>query len=173
MTQMATGALAAFFAFAGLFTTALLAGEAAPVADNPAVEQRLNTIAAELRCLVCQNESLAGSRADLAMDLRREIRILIARGDSDSAIKTYLVERYGDFILYRPPWKTTTLLLWLGPFLLLVTGLALLFRQLRRRGNATAGQEPLDRELDDEERARLSLLLARDPPSGSDKARRT
>lgn len=173
MTQMAIGALAAFFAFAGLFSASPFAGEAAPVADNPAVEQRLNTIAAELRCLVCQNESLAGSRADLAMDLRREIRILIARGDSDSAIKTYLVERYGDFILYRPPWKTTTLLLWLGPFLLLVTGLALLFRQLRRRGNAAAGQEPLDRELDDAERARLSLLLERDPPSGSDKAQRT
>lgn len=136
------------------------AGEAPPAADNPVIEQRLIKISEELRCLVCQNESLAGSRADLALDLRREIRTLIARGDSDEAIRAFLVARYGDFILYRPPWKATTLLLWLGPLLLLAIGITLLFRQLRRRGRAQPAGEAADAELSGDERARLAKLLS-------------
>lgn len=110
------------------------AKEAEPLAEDPAVEQRLNKLAEELRCLVCQNESLAGSRAELANDLRREIRDLIKAGKSDKEIIDYLVQRYGDFVLYRPPVKSSTYLLWGGPFLLLVGGAATLILYLRRRG---------------------------------------
>jgi cytochrome c-type biogenesis protein CcmH len=173
VTRKANLAIAAIFAIASLLAAPLRAAEAVPAADNPAVEQRLTAIAAELRCLVCQNESLAGSRADLAMDLRREIRTRIARGESDEAIKVFLVERYGDFILYRPPWKATTLLLWLGPVLLLVIGLTLLFRQLRRRASSAGPGISNDTELNEEERTRLAQLLATDKPSGSSEAPRT
>jgi len=92
--------------------------EAAPVAEDPVLERRLQTLSAELRCLVCQNESLAGSRAELAVDLRNQIRERMRQGQSDEEIVDYLVSRYGDFVLYRPPLKLTTLLLWLGPLLL-------------------------------------------------------
>ena len=143
-----------------LFTpVAIFADEARPLADDPAVEKRLIAISSELRCLVCQNESLAGSRADLALDLRREVRGLIARGESDESIKQFLVSRYGDFILYRPPWKATTVLLWLGPLLLLAAGLLLLYPQLRRRA-MVAAREPGDTELNDTERERLKHLLS-------------
>jgi cytochrome c-type biogenesis protein CcmH len=162
-------AIATVAAISGWLATPAYPAEALPVAENPVIEQRLIDISSELRCLVCQNESLAGSRADLAMDLRREIRTMIARGDSDEAIKSYLVSRYGDFILYRPPWKATTLLLWLGPLLLLAIGLALLFRQLRRRAK-TAPAEAMDRELNEDERARLARLLASENPPGTHKA---
>jgi cytochrome c-type biogenesis protein CcmH len=100
------------FWVAFLWINPVLANEAAPLAEDPVVEQRLIVIAEELRCLVCQNESLAGSRADLAMDLRREVRTLIKSGKSDAEIKKFLVDRYGDFILYNPPVKPTTWLLW-------------------------------------------------------------
>ncbi len=96
------------------------AKDAAPLADDPVVEQRLISISEEMRCLVCQNESLAGSRSDLANDLRREIRILIQEGKSDDQIRAFMVERYGDFVLYRPPVKPITWLLWIGPFVILV-----------------------------------------------------
>jgi cytochrome c-type biogenesis protein CcmH len=89
------------------------------MAADPAIEARLIVISEELRCLVCQNESLAGSRAELANDLREEVRKLIQEGKTDTEIKEYLVARYGDFVLYRPPVKPTTWLLWFGPFVLL------------------------------------------------------
>ncbi len=108
------------------------ANEAKPLADDPIVEQRLNTIAEELRCLVCQNESLAGSRADLALDLRRELRSLIKAGKSDAEIKDFMVSRYGDFVLYRPPVKPQTWLLWFGPLFLLLMGLYVLVRVVRK-----------------------------------------
>ena len=147
-----------------LLLCALLAGpcfarEAVPVAEDPVIEQRLIAISSELRCLVCQNESLAASRAELALDLRREVRVLIARGESDDAIRAFLTDRYGDFILYRPQFKATTLLLWLGPALLLVVGLALLFRQLRRRAGGSQARELPDAELSTDERATLATLL--------------
>ncbi len=149
---------AAILLLAALLAAPCLAREAVPVAEDPAIEQRLTAISSELRCLVCQNESLAASRAELALDLRREIRILIARGDNDDAIRTFLVERYGDFILYRPQFKATTLLLWLGPALLLVVGLALLFRQLRRRGSESQERDLTGAGLSEDERATLASL---------------
>ena len=113
-----------------------LANEAAPLADDPVTEQRLISISEEMRCLVCQNESLAGSRSDLANDLRREIRILIKEGKSDDQIRSFMVERYGDFVLYRPPVKPVTWLLWIGPFVILAIGIAGLLTYLRRRNNS-------------------------------------
>jgi len=112
------------------------ANEAAPLADDPLIEQRLISISEEMRCLVCQNESLAGSRSDLANDLRREIRILIQEGKSDDQIRNFMVERYGDFVLYRPPVKPVTWLLWIGPFVILAIGIASLLTYLRRRNNS-------------------------------------
>jgi cytochrome c-type biogenesis protein CcmH len=129
------------------FTATSYAGEAAPLADDPVVEQRLIVISEELRCLVCQNESLAGSRADLAMDLRREIRTLIKDGKTDPEIKEYLVSRYGDFVLYRPPVKPMTWALWFGPFLLMIGALIMLVRLVRRsqRDAATPALDPAQR----------------------------
>ena len=109
------------------------AEEARPLADNPQIEARLKTLAVELRCLVCQNQTLADSNAPLAEDLRREVREMIAKDMSDREIIDFLVQRYGDFVLYRPPWKASTTLLWLGPFLLLITGATALVLALRRR----------------------------------------
>jgi cytochrome c-type biogenesis protein CcmH len=109
------------------------AREAVPMADDAAVEQRLVAIADELRCLVCQNESLAGSRAPLAMDLRREIRKLIQAGKTDAEILDFLVARYGDFVRYRPPFRPSTWLLWTGPFLFMLVGIGVLVRTVRRR----------------------------------------
>jgi cytochrome c-type biogenesis protein CcmH len=137
-----------------LACTGAAAKEASPLAADPVVEQRLIAISEELRCLVCQNESLAGSRADLAIDLRRELRALIKQGKSDGEIKEFMVSRYGDFVLYRPPVKPTTWLLWGGPFGLMVAGVAALFIYLRRR-NAEISSE----SLTDEERKRAEALL--------------
>jgi cytochrome c-type biogenesis protein CcmH len=109
------------------------AEEARPLADNPQIEARLKTLAVELRCLVCQNQTLADSNAPLAEDLRREVREMIAKNMSDREIIDFLVQRYGDFVLYRPPWKASTTLLWLGPFLLLIAGATALVLALRRR----------------------------------------
>lgn len=109
------------------------AGEAVPMAQDPKVEARLLAISEELRCLVCQNETLAASRAELANDLRREVRRLIVEGKTDAEIKDYLVARYGDFVLYRPPVKSTTWLLWFGPIIILVVSIVALLAYLRKR----------------------------------------
>lgn len=130
------------------------AKEAEPLADDPVVEQRLVNIAGELRCLVCQNESLAGSQADLAKDLRREVRGLIKEGKTDAEVKDFLVSRYGDFVLYRPQVKPETWLLWAGPFILLLVGIVVLVRYLRRR-NTLLVEQPLT----EEERRRAAALL--------------
>ena len=130
------------------------AGEAAPLAEDPVVEQRLIAISEELRCLVCQNESLAGSRADLAQDLRREIRTLIKANKSDAEIMDFMVSRYGDFVRYRPPVKPITWALWFGPFLLLIGGLVFLVRMVRRRQRST--EAPV---LDPAQRAKAQSLL--------------
>jgi cytochrome c-type biogenesis protein CcmH len=135
-------------------TVSSFAGEAPALAEDPVVEQRLLVISEELRCLVCQNESLAGSRADLAMDLRREIRTLIKEGKSDSEIRDYLVSRYGDFVLYRPVVKPLTWMLWFGPFLLLIGALFGLVRMVRR--SAASTQTP---RLDAAQRAKAQSLL--------------
>lgn len=107
--------------------------EAQSMGDDPAIEARLKSLSKELRCLVCQNQTLSDSTAPLAEDLRREIRELIAKGMSDQEITDYLVARYGDFVRYRPPVKSQTLLLWIGPTLLLVAGFSGLWFALRRR----------------------------------------
>lgn len=130
------------------------AREAAPTAADVVVEKRMVAISEELRCLVCQNESLAGSQADLAKDLRREIREQIAQGKSDKEILDFMTGRYGDFVRYRPPLKGTTFLLWFGPFLLLVAGIAALAIILRRRGKRVA-----EATLSAEEQKRAEALL--------------
>jgi len=130
------------------------AKDAAPLADDPVIEQRLISISEEMRCLVCQNESLAGSRSDLANDLRREIRTLIKEGKSDDQIRSFMVERYGDFVLYRPPVKPITWLLWIGPFIILLIGIAGLLTYLRRRNNAVTNIA-----LSDDDNKRIDALL--------------
>lgn len=123
-----------------------LAQEAKPLADDPVAEKRLQAISAELRCLVCQNETIAGSNADLAVDLRREIRTMIQAGQSDQQILDFMVTRYGDFVLYRPPFKGATVLLWLGPLLFLVVGIGALQFYLRRRNKVIQETRPLTAE---------------------------
>ncbi|MEK6210238.1 MAG: cytochrome c-type biogenesis protein [Pseudomonadota bacterium] len=130
------------------------ANEAAPAADDPALEQRVMRLTAELRCLVCQNQSLADSHADLAIDLRNQVRSQMQAGKSDAEIREFMVARYGDFVLYRPPLKSTTALLWAGPFVLLAAGgLALGFYLRRRRERLT------ESELTPEQRVRAEALL--------------
>lgn len=122
---------------------------------DPAVEQRLAKLSQELRCLVCQNETLADSRADLAEDLRDEIRTQIRAGKSDQEIIAFLTQRYGDFILYRPPVRPKTYLLWFGPFVLLLAGLAILFRYVKRRKDMI-DEQPLSKA----DRAQAEKLLS-------------
>lgn len=139
----------------------VLAKDAVPLADDPATEQRLIVISEEMRCLVCQNESLAGSRSDLANDLRREIRILIKEGKTDDQIRTFMVERYGDFVLYRPPVKPITWLLWIGPFVILLAGIIGLMVYLRRRNQSVPSTM-----LSEVDNRRIDALL-RDAKSSS------
>lgn len=137
---------------------AVLPGVSSPVsAQNDApmtapIQARWDHIAAELRCLVCQNESLASSNAELAVDLRREVRSLIEQGQSDAAIRSFLVKRYGDFVLYKPEVKPVTWLLWFGPFALLLMALAVALRLMRRKPAAPA-------PLTDSERERVRRML--------------
>lgn len=136
--------------------------EARPLADDPALEAKVLAIAEQLRCLVCQNETIAASRADLANDLRDQIRTQLREGRSEEQIKQYMVDRYGDFVLYTPPVRPTTWLLWAGPFLLLVAMLSWLVWLLRsRRHEAPAAP------LDEAERARARVLLGEAPETGA------
>ena len=151
---------------AALLTTLLAcglphAGEAVPTAQDPVIEKRLIDISDELRCLVCQNESLASSRAELANDLREEVRKLIVENQSDSQIKAYLVARYGDFVLYRPEVKPMTWALWFGPFFLLIAGVVGMARYLRTRQTLSAASPTLT----DHERLKVQAMLnAKDAP---------
>ena len=128
----------------------LLAKEAPPEAADPALEARMVRITSELRCLVCQNQTIADSNASLAVDLRREARALIKQGKSDAEVVDYMTARYGDFVLYRPPLRATTLLLWFGPALMLAAGAAVLVVVLRRRSRMAAEAFDADDELADE-----------------------
>jgi cytochrome c-type biogenesis protein CcmH len=130
------------------------ARDATPLAEDPAVEQRMLSISEEMRCLVCQNESLAASRADLALDLRRELRELIKQGKTDAEIREFMVSRYGDFVLYRPRVSPRTYLLWGGPFVLMIAAVVVLMIYLRRR-NRAVGAAPLS----EEETRRAEALL--------------
>ena len=114
--------------------------EAPPLAADPVLEARVMVIAEELRCLVCQNETIAASQADLAVDLRKQIRTKLAQGQSQQQILDFMVDRYGDFVLYRPPLKTSTVLLWAGPFALLLVAVVVMTMNIRRRRRA--GQPP-------------------------------
>ena len=109
------------------------AKEAVPTAADPALEARVLRVTAELRCLVCQNQTIADSHSGLAEDLRREVRDQLRRGASDEQVVQFMTDRYGDFVRYRPPLKTSTVLLWLGPAVLLLAGVATLVVVLRRR----------------------------------------
>ena len=129
--------------------------EAQPMAEDPLVEARLLEIAQELRCLVCQNESLAASRAELAEDLRREVRTLIKKGNTDQEIRDFLVSRYGDYVLYRPQVKPLTWGLWFGPALALLLGLWFLIGHIKQGLNNTAPSKHLSRE----EQERLDKIL--------------
>ena len=145
-------------------SAAATAKEAADAAANPALEARVMAISEELRCLVCQNQTIADSHADLAVDLRNQIRTKLAAGESERQIKDFMVERYGDFVLYRPPLKATTVLLWVGPFALLALAAFALWRAIRQRAQRLVTAGPTEAEL---ERARR--LLKPDPAGLSDR----
>ena len=150
---------------AALFLTLLLlclpfapsarADEAQPLAEDPVLEKRVMALAEDLRCLVCQNETLAGSHAPLAVDLRQQIREQMKAGRSDEEIIAYMTDRYGDFVLFRPPVKATTYLLWFGPFLLLIAGIIVQLLYLKKRRAARLLDEPLS----ETERKRVDALL--------------
>ena len=127
-----------------LVACAALAKEAPPASDDPETEAHMMRLAEKLRCLVCQNQTLAESNADLAVDLRREVKEQIKAGKSDAQIMDYLVQRYGDFVLYQPPFKPITVLLWVGPFVLLAIALGALFRRLARRRKAAEQTAPAE-----------------------------
>jgi len=131
---------------------ALVLAAAGALAQDPALEKRVLGLAHELRCLVCQNQTLADSNAPLAVDLRNQIREQLARGASESEVREFMVARYGDFVLYRPPFKASTYALWGGPFLLLLAGAWLLWRRVTRRRASPA-------QLTEAERARAARLL--------------
>ena len=143
---------------AGIVIFALLCAVGAQAAivtyqfNDPQKEERFQRLSAELRCLVCQNQSLADSNAELAQDLRRELYHMIQNDATDQEIIEFMVSRYGDFVLYRPPVKTTTILLWIGPILLAIVALVVLLRVIRRGGGGAA-------ELSAAEQQRLQKLL--------------
>jgi len=139
---MKTPALALALA---LLAAPLAWGQSTEIANpDPRVEARLKAIAHELRCLVCQNQTIADSEAPLAVDLRQQTRTMIAAGKSDEEIRRYMVERYGDFVLYKPPFNAATAVLWVAPALLVVGGLAGLALMLRRRQAQAAAPAPPD-----------------------------
>ena len=129
------------------------AGVAQPLVADPVLESKVQSLAEVLRCLVCQNQNLADSHADLAMDLKNQVRDMLRDGHSEKEVIDYMVERYGDFVLYRPPLKSSTWLLWWGPFALFGGGLAVLFFKLKRR------REPAGTPLSTEEHLLASHLL--------------
>jgi cytochrome c-type biogenesis protein CcmH len=134
-------------------------GQSSEVATpDPIVEQRLKVLAEELRCLVCQNQTIADSNAPLAVDLRNQIRTQVAQGRSDDEIRAYMVDRYGDFVLYRPPMRATTVLLWAGPFVFIALGIGIFLRVVRRRPAGAASP------MGDTQRGQIEAMLeGRDP----------
>jgi cytochrome c-type biogenesis protein CcmH len=157
MTNRATiPALAAALAMTlALAVPPTFATDAAPTEKDPVAQARAVKLSETLRCLVCQNQTIADSNAELAVDLRRQVREQIAAGRTDDEIIKYMTDRYGDFVLYRPPVKATTVLLWGGPALLLLIGAFMLMRIMRERRAA-----PEAPPLTAEERARADALLA-------------
>lgn len=151
---------------AALAACALMAGtafaaprEAAPTAFDPIAHQRVVEVSEQLRCLVCQNQSIADSNAELAVDLRNQVIEQIKVGRTDKEIIDYMVDRYGDFVLYNPPFKLSTAILWLGPVVLFFAALLAFYVNLRRRRTTV---EKTERELTPEERRRADALLRGD-----------
>ena len=151
MRNLILAALIAIFTFGALGS----AGAAESLTTEPELEKRVTALAQNLRCLVCQNQTIADSNAPLAIDLKNQIREKIGQGMSNDQIMDYMVQRYGDFVLYRPPVKSTTLALWFGPAAILLLGLVMLFRYLARRRR----EQPADAPLTDAERKRARALL--------------
>ncbi|MCX7187277.1 MAG: cytochrome c-type biogenesis protein CcmH [Methylophilales bacterium] len=146
--------MVAFFLLQSIISSA---EEARPLQADILVEAQVQRLSEELRCLVCQNQTIADSHAELAQDLKQEIRKMAAKGMSDQAIIDYLVARYGDFVRYRPPLKASTLLLWLGPFALMLAGAIGLVVMLRRREKMAA-----DKPLTAVEARKVRELLDKD-----------
>ncbi len=124
-----------------------MAEEAKPIGADPVLEKHVQALTSELRCLVCQNQTIADSHADLAIDLKNQVREKLAHGMSDQQVIDYMVERYGDFVLYRPPVKRTTWLLWFGPFLLLALGLIALTWRIKSRSKVRETSTVTEAEL--------------------------
>jgi len=137
----------------GLLAASTGANEAAPASADPALEARVMQIAAELRCLVCQNQTLADSHASLALDLREQMRTMLRDGADADQVRRFMTDRYGDFVLYRPPLKATTFALWFGPLALLIGGLGVLFVVLRRRSRLGAEHFEPDAPIDNPDTA--------------------
>jgi len=142
-------------------TASVWAKEAQPMAADPEMEKLVNEISKELRCLVCQNQTIADSHAALAVDLKNQVRDMVASGKNQQEIVDYMVQRYGDFVRYRPPVKPTTYLLWVGPFILLIVGVVLLVSNLRKRRQVIA-----DAPLSTDESDRLQSLLTTETSAG-------
>ena len=155
--------LLAVFVSVSLLSAGLNAAENA----NPQTEQRIRQLSEKLRCLVCQNQSLADSNAELASDLRQQLREQVAAGRSDDQILDYLVQRYGDFVLYEPPFKATTVLLWVGPFVLLAAAGLVLVATLRRRRRA-----PEELALGPDDKRLVERVLGPEGPQEHDRGAR-
>ena len=125
--------LALLFTLCSLGMASAFAIDSEPPFADPVLQARYETLTHEFRCLVCQDETVADSNADLAADFRRQIHAMVAAGRTDAEIKSYMVNRYGDFVLYRPPLQSSTVFLWVGPFLLLLVGLAVIYLVVKRR----------------------------------------
>ena len=157
--SLARHAARALCAFVFAIAPTAHAADAVPTEKDPVAQSRAVKLSEQLRCLVCQNQTIAESNAELAVDLRRQVREQIAAGKSDEDIVKYMTDRYGDFVLYRPPLRATTFLLWGGPLLLLALGVFVLVRLIRDRRQA-----PDLAPLTAEERARAAALLAGNAP---------
>lgn len=149
-----------------LLASALIAAPAlaqeAPAPDSVIIAERTETISKTLRCVVCQNQSIADSNATLAEDMRNLVKTRVLAGDSDDEVRAYMQERYGDFVLMEPPVKSSTLMLWFGPLLLVLSGLVWFLFTIRKPGAARASDTGEDHDLSAEERARLNNLLSKD-----------
>ncbi|MFQ5487313.1 MAG: cytochrome c-type biogenesis protein [Gammaproteobacteria bacterium] len=148
-----------------VFATATMAKEAAPLVADPVIEARMAALGSQLRCLVCQGQSIAESDSGFANDVRREMRIMMEQGRSDVEVTDFLVQRYGDFILFKPPMNAATALLWLGPFILVLLAGSVLFITLKRRRRQTA-----DEQLTAEQIRRAEALLDSGTDNDGDKA---
>lgn len=150
------------FLTCALISAPALAQEQAPAADSVVTAERTEAISKTLRCVVCQNQSIADSNATLAEDMRNLVKTRVLAGDSDDEVRAYMQERYGDFVLMEPPVKSSTLMLWFGPLLLILAGLTWFLLTVRKPGAARSSDTGEDQDLSEDERARLKDLLSKD-----------